>query len=243
MPLDEIRAVLQAPDLRTRNDLIAGHFARLERELAHTQAVVASLRHLLQGLPAPSRIDHRSEVETDSAAISAVVERGEALAWFQGAIGEIYATLTAQGVPPAGPAGSVIADGLFSDERGELTVFVPAGASIRPVGRVRPATIPAAELATIVHVGPWADLDRAYGSLATYVAEHALGVAGPIRERYLVGRQDTLDESAWRTEVGWPIFHTRQPAQAPQPSERRARRMRRVTDPTRGLPIRGDHAE
>src|SRR5258708_17679793 len=93
MPLDQIRAVLQAPDLRTRNDLIAGHFARLERELAHTQAVVASLRDLLQGSSAPSRIDHRSEVETDSAAISAVVELGEALAWFQGAIGEIYATL------------------------------------------------------------------------------------------------------------------------------------------------------
>ena len=55
----------------------------------------------------------------------------------------------------------------------------------------------------------YSDLDRAYGSLATYVALHALGLDGPVREYYLVGPQDTSDESAWRTEVGWPIFATR----------------------------------
>jgi effector-binding domain-containing protein len=49
-------------------------------------------------------------------------------------------------------------------------------------------------------------MDRAYGTLAEYVARHALAVNGPIREYYLVGRQDTSDESQWRTEVGWPIF-------------------------------------
>jgi len=211
MPLDQIRAVLNAPSLRTRNDLIAVHFARLERELAHTQAVVASLRDLLQGPPAPSRIEHRSEEAIEAAAISEVVELGDALTWFQGAMGEIYAILAAQNVSPAGPAGSVISDDLFSEERGALTVFVPAAAPIRAVGRVIPATMPAAELATTVHVGSYADIDRAYGALATYVSEHALGVAGPIRERILVGRHDTSDESAWRTEIGWPIFHTRQP--------------------------------
>ena len=49
----------------------------------------------------------------------------------------------------------------------------------------------------------------AYGALATYVTEHAVAVDGLIREYYLVGPQDTDDESAWRTEVGWPIFETR----------------------------------
>jgi len=185
--------------------------ARLERELARTQAVVASLRHLLQSPPAPSRIEHRSEDAIEAAAIFEVVELGDALTWFQGAMGEIYAMLAAQGVPPAGPGRSVISDDLFSEERGGLTVFVPAAAPIRPVGRVIPATMPA-ELATTVHVGSYADIDRVYGALATYVSEHALGVDGPIRERFLVGRHDTPDESAWRTEIGWPIFHTRQPA-------------------------------
>jgi hypothetical protein len=41
------------------------------------------------------------------------------------------------------------------------------------------------------------------------VTEHAVAVDGLIREYYLVGPQDTEDEAAWRTEVGWPIFETR----------------------------------
>jgi len=54
--------------------------------------------------------------------------------------------------------------------------------------------------------------------LATYVTEHALAVEGPIREYYLIGPHETLDETQWRTEIGWPIFHTGQrhnPASSP----------------------------
>jgi effector-binding domain-containing protein len=51
-------------------------------------------------------------------------------------------------------------------------------------------------------------VDRAYGALADYVTRHALAVAGPIREFYPVGRQQTSDAAAWRTEIGWPIFET-----------------------------------
>jgi effector-binding domain-containing protein len=47
-----------------------------------------------------------------------------------------------------------------------------------------------------------------YGSLASYVTEHALGIEGPIREYYVIGPNETHDESEWRTEIGWPIFHT-----------------------------------
>jgi effector-binding domain-containing protein len=44
--------------------------------------------------------------------------------------------------------------------------------------------------------------------LAAYVTDHALAVEGPIREYYLVGPHETADEDQWRTEIGWPIFHT-----------------------------------
>ena len=76
------------------------------------------------------------------------------------------------------------------------------------MGRTTAVTVPAVELATTVHLGSHSDIDRAYGALATYVAQHALAVDGPIREYYLVGLHETTDDSAWRTEVGWPIFQT-----------------------------------
>jgi hypothetical protein len=40
------------------------------------------------------------------------------------------------------------------------------------------------------------------------VAEHALGVDGPLREFYVVGSHETADQTRWRTEIGWPIFDT-----------------------------------
>jgi DNA-binding transcriptional MerR regulator len=208
MPLEQIGAVLQAPDLDTRNALIADHLARLEQGLLQTQEAVASLRGLLQG-PAPDLpIEHRSQPALQTAAISQTVSLDELGPWFQGALGELAATLEAQGVATTGPTGAVIANDFFREDRGELTIFVPAADPIRPIGRVVPQTLPAVELATIVHAGSHADIDRAYGALATYVSDRALGVEGPIRERYLVGRLDTTDEGAWRTEIAWPIFHT-----------------------------------
>jgi effector-binding domain-containing protein len=59
-----------------------------------------------------------------------------------------------------------------------------------------------------VHAGLQSKVDLAYGALATYVTKHALGVDGPLREYYVIGRDDNADETAWRTEICWPIFHT-----------------------------------
>ncbi len=208
MPLDEIQAVLSAPDVIRRNELISAHLARMERDLARTQGAVAALRQLLDGPPTTSSISHRSVGPAEAAAIVEVVEVRDLLPWFEGALGELYATLGAQNVVPAGPSGGVFSNELFSEERGQATIFVPTQAPVRSLGRVRGAVVPGVDLATVLHSGPHTDIDRAYGTLAAYVAEHALAIDGPIREYYLVGRHDTLEASAWRTEIGWPIFPT-----------------------------------
>jgi len=209
MPLEQIHAVLAAPDPQTRNTLISSHLARLEADLARTQSAVASLRDLLQHPHAVAPITHRRIPAADTAAISEVIDVADALLWYQGALGELHATLAGQGVPVAGPAGGIYANELFTDERGQATVFVPVRAPVRPMGRIKPLTVPAVELAIILHTGPHeGDIDRAYGALATYVTEHALALDGPIREYYLTGPTDTADQTEWHTEIGWPIFQT-----------------------------------
>src|SRR5262252_453454 len=40
MPLDELRVLVQAPDVRTRNAAIIAHLRRMEHQLANTQAAV-----------------------------------------------------------------------------------------------------------------------------------------------------------------------------------------------------------
>src|ERR1700727_1879112 len=115
MPLDEIHAVLEAPDLRTRNELISAHLASLEQSLARTQSAVASLRDLLAR---PS-------------AVAAVSQRR---------VGAVAA-----GARASGRAGGIYAGELFADERGEATVFVPTTTEIQRLGRAEPVVVPAAE--------------------------------------------------------------------------------------------------
>jgi effector-binding domain-containing protein len=180
----------------------------LSSSLAETQRAVASLRDLLEHPAPPAAIEHRRIPATPAAAITATVEVCDLAAWYQGAVGEIRATLSAQGIASDGPPGGIYATELFSEERGEATIFLAADSKVRPVGRVGPFTAPPIGLAVITHTGSHADVDRSYGALATYVSEHTLAIEGPVREYYLVGRHDTGDEQAWRTQIGWPIFDT-----------------------------------
>src|ERR1700739_1630442 len=55
MPLQVTQRVLHAPDVETRNQVIANHLARLESNLARTQEAVASLRGLLDAPPGTQR--------------------------------------------------------------------------------------------------------------------------------------------------------------------------------------------
>jgi len=213
MPLEEIHAVITTQDLASRNDLIAGHLGRLEETLESTQAAVASLRDLLNPpLDAiPVSIEHRRIAAAPAAAVSEVIDVKDATGWYQGALGELHALLAAQKIAPTGSGGAIYANDLFTLERGEATVFVPCADEVRDTGRVSALVVPGVELALTTHLGPHGDeIDRAYGALGAYVAEHALAVEGPIREYYVVGPHETTDEDQWRTDIGWPIFDTGQ---------------------------------
>ncbi|MGN5377356.1 MerR family transcriptional regulator [Streptomyces lasalocidi] len=140
MPLDEIRTVLAASDVPTRNRHISAHLHRLEEELGRTQRAVAALRDLLSppvSADSPG-IELRSVGAVRAAAITATVEVQDIAAWFQGALGELFATVASQGLQETGHAGGVYADELFTVHRGEATVFVPCeGPSGRSGGSSR----------------------------------------------------------------------------------------------------------
>jgi DNA-binding transcriptional MerR regulator len=208
MPLDEIKAVLAAPDLDTRNALIAAHLSRLEGELAQTRQAVLSLRNLLEPTSAPISVEYRTVRATQAVGIQEVVDLSDLFLWYQGALGELYAAVAVQGLQPSGPSGGLFSSELFQYERGEVTVFVPIAHGLQTVGRVVPLVVPAAELAVTVHCGPLSTLNDTYAALGTYVSRHALAVAGPVREYYLVDARTSSDTTQWRTELGWPIFQT-----------------------------------
>jgi DNA-binding transcriptional MerR regulator/effector-binding domain-containing protein len=208
MPLEEVKAVLEAPDVGSRNEVVVAHLERMEAQLSETQSTVASLRALLERPATPIAVEYRSVPVTSTLAITEPVTMNDLGGWWVEAFAELYGALVAAGVEPAGPGGALYPNELFELEKGEVVVFVPVAAEIAPSGRADPLDIPAAELAITVHEGTIHDIDQAYGALGTYVAQRELGVEGPIRENYLVTYTHTEDESQHRTEVCWPVFQT-----------------------------------
>lgn len=206
MPIADVRAVLTAEPAE-RNSLIGHHLRRLEAELAATRSAVESLRALLERPASAARILHRSVAETDAVAITDTVDRENLVTWWQGAVGEVQATVRAEpGLIPQGPPAALYGFDVFAADRGEVTVFIPVSGTARAVGRVRPTVIPAVELAVIEHHGPHDDVDLAYSALGEYATRHEVSVDGPLREYYHRFAWDTDQYAEWRTDLCWPVF-------------------------------------
>ncbi|MVA76266.1 MerR family transcriptional regulator [Auraticoccus sp. F435] len=201
VPLAAVRRIVGSSDPAARAALVADHLRHLESELERTRAAVTSLRRLLQPEPAPVQVELRAVPATTVAAVEGEVRLDDVLAWYSGAMAELDASVD----EPEGAPGGLYDNALFERSRGHVLVYRPTSRPPRQ-GRVHPVTLPAVELAVATHVGEHHDIDVTYGEVGTWVVDNALAVAGPVRETYLVGPRDTADPSAWRTEIGWPVF-------------------------------------
>ncbi len=124
------------------------------------------------------------------------------------AFGDAYRFVGAGGTGTEGMP-FVIYHGMpVGDEPFDVEVCVPVAGSTEPVEGWRLQELPAGSFATLVHVGPYADLGRTYEALTAWVAAHDLVVAGPPREVYLTGPD--VPQSEARTVVEFPV--TRAPA-------------------------------
>jgi hypothetical protein len=124
MPVAEVKSVLAAPGSDARNRLIVERLDRLELELAQTRAAVGELRNLLEP-DAPHPIEHRTVPPITAIGIQQTVDRDDIFAWWQGALGELHATLRPQGLSATGPVGGLFASELFQHSRGDATVTRP----------------------------------------------------------------------------------------------------------------------
>jgi DNA-binding transcriptional MerR regulator len=203
VPLSDIQRILRSPDPDQRAALVGQHVQRLEAELSRTRAAVVSLRRLLSPEPPPLQVELRAEPPATVAAVEDDVAEDDVVAWYAGAMAELDAALGASA--GHGPPGGLYENALFENGRGHLLLYRPHPQPPTR-GRVHPVRLPAAELVVTTHQGDHDGIDVTYGQLGSWVVDNALTVAGPVRERYLVGPRDTDDSAAWRTEIGWPVF-------------------------------------
>jgi DNA-binding transcriptional MerR regulator len=195
MPLDDIKVVLEAPDVEARDRAIVTHLERMQGALEQTQATVASLKDLLDGKEASLPVEFREIPSTRAAVVRAAVEWDAAEQWLTAAFERLHARVEVV----SGPDTALYSPGFFEAHLGEVVAFVPIADDAATRDGADVETIPGSYVAVTVHHGPFADIDQAYGALGTYVAERVIGADGPIREHYLG------DDC---TEVAWPVRHS-----------------------------------
>lgn len=194
MPIDDVREVLEAPDVAARNRAILVHLERMHERLEETQATVASLQALLTDQRhAPQPVEIRRLPALHVLATSATVTFDGCSTWLDPALADLHAAADRAGLTVVGPDSAVYPDEFFEENKGEVTAFLSVAGK---TGGVEITELPASTVAVLVHEGTFADLDQAYGALGTVVAERGIGGPGPIREHY-------LNETT--TEVCWPV--------------------------------------
>ncbi len=204
MPLDEVRAVLdasEAGDVDARDRLIVEHLQRMEAQLEQTQASVASLRALLEG--------SQSELAVEYRAVPAF-PRWRSRSRSPGTTRRPGCPTPSRRCTPSCPrrrdsgrTARCTATEFFETHLGEVVACIAVDETVAGHDPAQLVEVPAGTLAVTVHEGPFAELDRSYAALGSYVASRAIGTDGPIRERYLVADAD--DPADLRTEVGWPV--------------------------------------
>jgi DNA-binding transcriptional MerR regulator/predicted transcriptional regulator YdeE len=203
MPVDQVRAVLAAENLTSRNDVILRHLDRMQRQLAATQQTVSTLKALLSEPSAEVGVVYRSDPAQWTVAIETYSSASGPSDWFDAVFGQLHANPI---VDRAGPDGALYYPEYFQSDRGRIVAFVPVPEPIASE-ELRARELPATDYAVALHTGSFESIDRTYGALGQFVAEQAISIDGPIRENYLsVTDRDT------RIEVCWPIFRTEQPA-------------------------------
>ncbi|MBO0732083.1 MAG: MerR family transcriptional regulator, partial [Acidimicrobiaceae bacterium] len=98
MPLDQVKAVLEAPDVPTRNKEIVAHLDRMQAELERTQTTVAGLQALLESPPQRLPVEFRTIAAADAFAVRQVVDAADFAPWWMGVFQELYRVIAAAGV-------------------------------------------------------------------------------------------------------------------------------------------------
>jgi effector-binding domain-containing protein len=205
MPLPEIREVMAGDGERTRR-ILEAHRDRLRETTQRQHYAIALLDSMLSEEPPMTYEIHLRETAPQKAAsIRAQVVWAELGPFIGGAIGEICAAATDQGVRFAGPPMAIYHCAEAEEAELDVEVAMPMAEDVETAGRVAATTIPGGLVASTMHAGRYEDVGPAYRALAEWVQEHGHETAGPPREIYLTDPNEVRDPGANRTEIIWPI--------------------------------------
>jgi effector-binding domain-containing protein len=143
-----------------------------------------------------------TEAET-TAVIHLTIPRDQIRTVMGPGIKELMATVSAQGISPAGPW---FTHHLRMDPATfDFEIGVPVTSPVAPSGRVSPGQLPATTVARTVFRGGYEGLPTAWREFDAWIKAQGRTPAGDLVERYVVGPESGPDPSTWRTELTRPL--------------------------------------
>ena len=192
MPLEEIRAFVETADDAASDGWLLAHRARIAQRLAAHQEMLALIDTYVGNKPslAPAEIERVERPAVQVAGVRMRTSRSSIAADAAAGFGRLARGLAAHAITPIGPPMLVYHDVIDEQSDGDIEVAVPIAAwpdaaAGQPDQDLRPGTLPACTLATIVHRGPFTDVASAWHRLFEWVSEEGVDITGPAREVYL----------------------------------------------------------
>jgi effector-binding domain-containing protein len=206
MPLDEIRAVLDADDPELAHKQLVAHRERLADQLAAQERMLEYLEKLIdrkEGImpykveitEVPPQLIAATRVHTSLRRIGEDIGAG---------FGTLMQELTPKGIVPAGAPLIVYHDTIDDETDGDIEVCIPVGTLIPNGSEIYSRELEGGTVASAVHRGPYQEIGAAYHTLTGWISEHGHEIAGPPREIYLNDPQTVAPEELL-TQVVFPI--------------------------------------
>ena len=139
----------------------------------------------------------------ETAVIRLTIPRAEIRNVMGPGIGELMATVAAQGIETTGPW---FTHHLRMDPQVfDFEIGVPVTAPVAPAGRVKAGHLPATKVARTVYHGPYEGLGAAWGELDSWIAGQGHKTKGDLWECYVAGPESSSDPATWKTELNRPL--------------------------------------
>jgi DNA-binding transcriptional MerR regulator len=209
VPLDSIRAVIDARDPAVTQKVLAEHAMRLEERLAALRRTIDDLHLAVDSPDTHTPVHRRHEQARTVLTCSGTVSEDE----FEGFLGRSRAMLldavAASGAVVAGSFGGCYPPPRDDDVQ-DVVAFLPVEvaplvpAAFRSAG-VQVSDLPETDVAVLIHVGSYETLEDSYRVLGMWVAAHGEPADLPVREIYVIGDAEADAPDEYRTEICWPI--------------------------------------
>jgi DNA-binding transcriptional MerR regulator/effector-binding domain-containing protein len=221
MPLEEIRAVLQAPDPETMRMYLTHHHRRITDRMARDQQSLLLLQRVHDRPDAFLSFEVQVKEVPDQPLLSLCTHAAPGT--FGQAVRSAFGTLMTSAIEigvylPDQPPLVIIHQYTpqeYQEGGTDFEVGLPVLQVVESGQGIVSTLLPGGTVASVVHIGPYHELELIYPVLGAWIEAQGYVITGPPRNLILTNHALVTDPTGYQTDVQWPIAKGAEQCSAP----------------------------